>query len=183
MRTCNKCGKTKGDEEFYWNYSTGGVSGPGAVRRPYRRGDCKACFKNERKGKGISYKKAGRPIRPPAGTPCECCLKVPYSREGNAERLFKDHTHTVSPDDSVMRGWVCRRCNGTVLASGEGLLELAQAYIKRNGTHLLVTPELILVEEGIGVEGGGSGSCVEQQALLGLDPVGCVHEPVAVSVR
>lgn len=138
MRVCVKCQCEKHDDEFYWNYSTGGNKGPNAKRHRYRRADCKACFRLQRRGKKCAYIKAGSPERPPAGTACEVCQLVP----GERNRLMIDHKHTLRPEDSVMLGWVCRRCNSTVLAGDEQLLERALAYKQRRGEDLRRAAEL-----------------------------------------
>ena len=143
-KTCRVCGLEKPIECYYWNYSTGGKVGPDAKRHRYRRAECSDCFRSVRKGKALAYKKVGCPERPPHGTSCDCCKLVPN------ERLFRDHTHTENPEESIMLGWVCRTCNGTILAGDGSLLQNAIDYKQRRGEHLRVAHEERLARLEVG---------------------------------
>lgn len=104
-KRCNRCDADKPLCEFYSNYTQ--YKGK---RYPTTRGECRTCYQCVRKGKLVAYRKAGSPPRPPAGTACQCCKRVAQ------HRLFVDHLHTKDPKGSIMLGWVCRKCNSSVLA-------------------------------------------------------------------
>lgn len=63
--------------------------------------------------------------RPPVGTPCECCGKVP----ANGGMLQFDHDH----ETELFRGWICVGCNTGIGKLGDNVagLHAALEYLSR----------------------------------------------------
>ena len=66
--------------------------------------------------KKIAIKKKGTYIKPPAGTPCQCC-NIPMTYGMGMDGMCFDH-------DSVkeeFRGWICKKCNTSMGLHGDNL--------------------------------------------------------------
>ena len=89
----------------------------------YFRPECKNCQHSATKGKAEAYKRAGKPKRPPLGTPCD----NPACRRTDRKLVF-DHDHITLEH----RGWLCDNCNRSMGMLGDTIesLELAVLYLK-----------------------------------------------------
>jgi len=117
-RKCSKCGaKYPLTEEFFGRNQSTNTGGD-----KYFRPECKDCTKKASQGKAEAYKLAGKPVRPPLGTPCDRCGRTD-------KKLVFDHCH----ETLVHRGWLCDNCNRAMGMLGdniEGML-LSAIYIAK----------------------------------------------------
>ena len=89
-RKCSKCGAEHPlTEEFFAKNQSTNTGGD-----KYFRPECKKCTKKAGQGKNQAYKLAGRPERPPLGTPCYNCGRTD-------KKLVFDHDHETLEH----RGW------------------------------------------------------------------------------
>jgi len=119
-RTCAVCERTLANIDFtVWRTSKDGM-------RFYYSRACRDCSKEEQRiVKGLKMLNP----RPPRGTPCDCCQRVPLNVAGGFDALWLDHDHTTKR----FRGWCCRRCQvglGHLNDSEAGIL-MALHYLRR----------------------------------------------------
>lgn len=85
----------------------------------------------ERRRAKARAKYYGQPIDPPRFGACDMCGEVRDGTRGPRDYLVRDHNH----DTSVLRGWLCARCNTGLGHLGDnraGLLR-ALAYLETHG--------------------------------------------------
>ena len=121
-RKCSKCGEILPLTEEYFGRNQSTNTGGDKYFRP----ECKKCTKEAGQGKNKAYKLAGKPKRPPLGTPCYNC--------GRTDRkLVFDHDH----ETLEFRGWICDNCNRSIGMLGDTIesLERAIKYLKEGNLH------------------------------------------------
>ena len=121
-RKCSKCGEILPLTEEYFGRNQSTNTGGDKYFRP----ECKKCTKEAGQGKNKAYKLAGKPKRPPLGTPCYNC--------GRTDRkLVFDHDH----ETLEFRGWICDNCNRSIGMLGDTIesLERAIRYLKEGNLH------------------------------------------------
>ncbi len=121
-RKCSKCGEVLPLTEEYFGRNQSTNTGGDKYFRP----ECKKCTKEAGQGKNKAYKLAGKPKRPPLGTPCYNC--------GRTDRkLVFDHDH----ETLEFRGWICDNCNRSIGMLGDTIesLERAIRYLKEGNLH------------------------------------------------
>ena len=121
-RKCSKCGEILPLTEEYFGRNQSTNTGGDKYFRP----ECKKCTKEAGQGKNKAYKLAGKPKRPPLGTPCYNC--------GRTDRkLVFDHDHQTLEH----RGWICDNCNRSIGMLGDTIesLERAIKYLKEGNLH------------------------------------------------
>jgi hypothetical protein len=95
-RKCSKCGTEYPlNATFFQKNQTTHTGGD-----KYFRPECRNCSRTINQGKQKAFKLAGKPERPPIGTPCDYCGRTDH-------KLFFDHDHETLEH----RGWLCDRCN------------------------------------------------------------------------
>ena len=122
-RKCSKCGAVHPlTEEFFGRNQSTNTGGD-----KYFRPECKKCTKKAGQGKNQAYKLAGRPERPPLGTPCYNCGRTD-------KKLVFDHDHETLEH----RGWLCDNCNRSIGMLGDTIesLERAIKYLKEGNLHV-----------------------------------------------
>ena len=121
-RKCSKCGTEYplSDKFFSKNQSTntGGDK--------YFRPECKNCQQSATKGKAAAFKRAGKPNRPPLGTPCD----NPWCKRTDKKLVF-DHDHLTLEH----RGWLCDNCNRSMGMLGDTIESLEHAIRYLKGEH------------------------------------------------
>jgi len=100
------------------------------------RSECNECRKVGNKKDSTAAKtlmKKMKKVRPPFGTPCECCGDT-------KQMLYFDHCH----ESDVFRGWLCNRCNSAIGMLGDDIegIERALAYLKGEGKWKNTIPTL-----------------------------------------
>ena len=90
-KVCTKCGELKPLFEFT---KMKGLNG--TPRNKGRNPECKKCEYARRKGERDSYKRAGKPMIPPLGTPCQCCGKT------DRKLVFKTKSATAEDHTEVL---------------------------------------------------------------------------------
>jgi hypothetical protein len=110
-KQCVKCKEVKPLTDFRLNYSK---------NKNIYRPECRECEKEYNKSRIEVSKNL---VRPPLGTPCDCCGRTD-------KELLMDHCHKTEEH----RGWLCQSCNIGIGRLGDcidGLLK-AVAYLKRH---------------------------------------------------
>ena len=122
-RICSKCQSELPLTEEYFSKNQSTNTGGDKYYRP----ECKTCTKKASKGKNEAYKRAGKPERPPLGTPCDNpgCARTD-------RKLVFDHDHETLEH----RGWLCDNCNRSMGMLGDSIesLEAALSYMKGHKT-------------------------------------------------
>jgi hypothetical protein len=121
-RKCSKCGKVRPLTEEYFGKNQSTNTGGDKYFRP----ECKKCTKKAGEGKREALKKAGNPVRPKLGTPCNLCKR-------KDRKLVFDHDHITL----LHRGWLCDNCNRSLGMLGDDIpsLERAIRYLKKGNLH------------------------------------------------
>ena len=120
-RICSKCGAEHPlTEEFFAKNQSTNTGGD-----KYFRPECKSCTRKASQGKQAAYKLAGKPKRPPLGTPCQRCGRTD-------KKLVFDHCH----ETLAHRGWLCDNCNRSMGMLGDdisGMISSAVYIAKTTG--------------------------------------------------
>jgi len=103
-KPCRKCGIVKPIDCF-------SRRGEGKIKKRINI-DCKDCIRKE--AKVIRDLKKLYP-KPPDGTPCDCCGKVPSGPYRKSLQL--DHCHITGE----FRGYICDDCNVSISRAGDTL--------------------------------------------------------------
>ena len=86
----------------------------------FHRKICKKCRDTQQDSKKVAIiKKCGtaKLIRPPEGTPCECCNTPMSYGQKNMNSMCFDH----DPVREEFRGWICKKCNTVIGFLGDNL--------------------------------------------------------------
>jgi len=110
---CRKCGVSKSLNDF-------SINSYGSQK--FHRKICKKCRDSQIDSKIIAIRKiwgrGGRikQIRPPEGTPCQCC-STPMTYGMGMDGMCFDH----DPIKKEFRGWICKKCNTSFGLHGDSL--------------------------------------------------------------
>jgi hypothetical protein len=123
FKNCNKCLEEYALTEFGENTSSSCHFNKEG--RLLRRGDCKKCNLDQRKGNSEAKnlaKQLGIPFKAPAETECEICHKKNI--------IVFDHDHKTNK----FRGWLCNTCNIALGSLGDDVKGLINAlnYLQKN---------------------------------------------------
>jgi len=116
-KTCSICEETKPVTEFHLCQSKRVINGK-RYESTYRS-ECKVCRGVGGKAHSSQAKKLMDDmgmIRPPIGTPCDCCGK-------STDMLVFDHDH----ETNAFRGWLCYQCNTSIGNLGDNLEGIMRA--------------------------------------------------------
>lgn len=119
-KVCSKCHKEfPATLEFFSKNMTSHTPLP--PDKLHLRPECRDCHSRLTKGKAKAFKLAGKPNRPPLGTPCDFC-------KCTDRKLVFDHDHITLEH----RGWLCDRCNRGFGMLGDDVesLEKGILYLK-----------------------------------------------------
>jgi len=116
-KVCTKCGELKPLVEF-----TKARNLDNTPKNKGRNPECKKCEYARRKGERDSYRRAGKPMIPKIGYPCQCCGRTD-------KKIVFDHCH----ETLEWRGWLCTQCNVAIGQLGDTIegVERALKYLKR----------------------------------------------------
>ena len=120
-RICSKCHTELPLTTEYFSKNQSTNTGGDKYFRP----ECKSCQRKASKGKQEAYKLAGKPERPPLGTPCE----NPGCGRTDKPLVF-DHDH----ETLAHRGWLCDNCNRSMGMLGDTIASLQYAIDYMKGT-------------------------------------------------